>query len=84
MDSNLDEGHAKCVGESSHPRTPWASKCLHEPMPPYFLNIYYLCDPIKCEYGKNKVLLGRIAPLSQNFMRPPQPRELVGWWNIVC
>ena len=37
MDSNLDEDHAKCVGESSHPKDPQASKCLHEPMLPYFL-----------------------------------------------
>ena len=33
MGLNLDEGYAKWVGESSHPKTPQASNCLHEPIP---------------------------------------------------
>ena len=39
-------------GESSHPNAPQASKCVHELMPPYFIEIYHLCDIIKCEYSK--------------------------------
>ena len=78
MDLNLDEGHDKCVGESSHPKTPQASKCLHEPMPPYFLSIYYLCDPFKCEYGKLNYFWVPY-PLITKFMSKSQLRELVGW-----
>ena len=43
---NLVLSHDMCKEESSHPRSPCASKCLHEAMPPYFLHIYYLYDPI--------------------------------------
>ena len=45
MSLNLDEGHAKHVGESNHPQSPQASNCLHKTMPPDFININYLCDP---------------------------------------
>ena len=65
-------------GESSHPKAPQAFKCLHELMPPYFLIIYYLCDPIKCEYGKLKPFWVPYHIITK-FMSPSQPRELVGW-----
>ena len=57
---NLVEDHAKCLGNLVT-QDSQASKCLHEPMPPYFLSIYHLYDPFKCEYGK-QVLLGPISP----------------------
>ena len=53
MCSNLDEDHAKCPGNLVT-QNPQPSKCLHEPMPPYFIRIYHLCDSFKCEYGKLK------------------------------
>ena len=82
MCSNLDKYHAKC-GEYSHPKAPQASKFLHEPMSPYFLRIYHLYDPFKCEYGKLKSF--RVPyPLITKFMSPSQARELIGWWNIIC
>ena len=63
---------------SSHPKVPQVFNCLHEPMPPYFLIIYHLCDPFKCEYGK---LNSFWVPyhLVPKFMSPTQPIELVGW-----
>ena len=66
------------VRGSSHPKAPQASKCLHEPMKPYFLRIYNLCDPFKCEYGKITSLWVPY-PLITKFMSPSQPRDLVGW-----
>ena len=45
MCSNLDEDQV--CGESSHPKAPQASNRLHEPIPPYFIIIYHLCDPFK-------------------------------------
>ena len=78
MCSNLDEDHAQVCKKSSHPKAPQSYKCLHESMPPYFLSIYHLCDPFKCEYDKLKSFLVPY-PLITKFMSPSQPRELVGW-----
>ena len=65
-------------GESSQPKAPQAFKCIHEPMPPYFLIIYNLFEPFKCEYGKLNSFWVPF-PLITKFMSPSQPRELVGW-----
>ena len=35
-----------------------------------------------CKWQYN-ILSGPIAPLLQDLMPPPQPRELVGGWNIA-
>ena len=73
---NFDEYHAKCARNLV--TAPQDSKCLHELMPPYFIRIYHLYDPIKCEYGKINYFWVPY-PLITKFMSPSQPRELVGW-----
>ena len=78
MGSNLDEGHAKCVGESSHPKTSQASNYHREPMPPYFLKIYYLYDPFTLNMVNQGPFESYISLITK-FMSPPQPRELVSW-----
>ena len=71
MDLNLDEGHAKCVGESSHPKTLYGSNCLHEPIPSYFINIYYLFYQFYYEYGKPRSFWVLYLPYYQIYVSTP-------------
>ena len=49
----------------------------------FIFSIFIICmTQLMCKW-QTKVLLGPIAPLLQDLMPPPQPRELVGAWNIA-
>ena len=83
MTTYAQQSRDMCKEESRPPEAPmdlqmslWSNATL------FSTYLLFLWPNLMCKW-QTKVLLDRIYPLLQYLMPPPQPRELVGGWNIV-